>query len=50
MLKCWEVDVEKRLCFKEILLELSEEMIEDYVIESLDGQLPNGKSIDMMIY
>ena len=50
MLKCWEADVEKRLCFKEILLELSEEIIEDYVIDSLDCQLPSGKPFNKTIY
>ena len=50
MLKCWEADVEKRPCFKAILLDLSEEIIEDYVIESLDCQLPSGKPINMIIY
>ena len=49
MLKCWEADVEKRLCFKEILFELSEEIIEDYVIDSLDYQLPSGKPIYKII-
>ena len=26
MLKCWEADVENRLCFKEIVSELTEEI------------------------
>ena len=26
MLKCWEVDVESRLCFKEIVSELTKEV------------------------
>ena len=26
MLKCWEADVENRLCFKEIVCELTEEI------------------------
>ena len=50
MLKCWEADVKKRPCFKEILLELSEEKIESRVTESLDSQLPSGKPINMIIY
>ena len=36
MLKCWEVDVESRVCFGEIVTELSEEVSKGYVIESLD--------------
>ena len=36
MLKCWEADVESRVCFGEIVTELSEEVSKGYVIESLD--------------
>ena len=36
MLKCWETDVETRICFGEIVTELIEEVSKGYVIESLD--------------
>jgi len=36
MLKCWEADVEERICFNEIVLELIEEVGKGYVIDSLD--------------
>jgi len=36
MLKCWEADVESRICFKEIVTELNEEVSKGYVIEYLD--------------
>ena len=37
MLKCWEADVESRICFGEIVTELEEEVSKGYVIESLDN-------------
>lgn len=37
MLKCWEVDVESRICFEEIVTQLNEEVSKGYVIESLDN-------------
>ena len=36
MLKCWEADVEKRICFNEIVSELIEEVGKGYVIDNLD--------------
>ena len=36
MLRCWEEDVERRLCFDEIVLELNEEVGKGYVIDNLD--------------
>jgi len=36
MLKCWEADIEKRICFNEIVSELIEEVGKGYVIDSLD--------------
>jgi len=36
MLRCWEASVESRICFKEIVVELNEEVSKGYVIESLD--------------
>ena len=36
MLKCWRTDAESRISFGEIVTELSEELSEGYVIESLD--------------
>ena len=36
MLRCWEADVESRICFEEIVAELSEEVGKGYVIETLD--------------
>ena len=36
MLKCWEVDVDSRFCFEEIVIELNEEVSKGYVIETLD--------------
>jgi len=37
MLKCWEVDAKKRLCFQEIVIELSELLASDdgYVIDDV---------------
>ena len=34
MLKCWEADVKSRVCFKEIVAELTKEASEVYAIES----------------
>ena len=36
MLKCWEADVEKRPCFDEIEMELSDELSKGYVNDTLD--------------
>ena len=36
MLNCWETDVEKRACFEDIVMELSEEVSKGYVIEMLN--------------
>ena len=36
MLKCWEADVDSRICFEEIVMELNEEVNKGYVIETLD--------------
>ena len=36
MLKCWKADVESRICFEEIVVELNEEVSKGYVIETLD--------------
>ena len=36
MLKCWDIDFEKRPCFKDIVVELSEEVGKGYVIEFLN--------------
>ena len=34
MLKCWEADVKSRVCFEEIVTELTKEASEVYAIES----------------
>ena len=34
MLKCWEADVDSRICFKEIIAELIREANETYATES----------------
>ena len=36
MLKCWEEDVKRRICFEEIVSELIEEVGKGYVIDNLD--------------
>ena len=36
MMKCWETDVDSRICFGEIVTKLSEEVSKGYVIENLD--------------
>ena len=36
MLKCWEQNVDQRICFDEIASELAEEVEKGYVIENLD--------------
>ena len=34
MLKCWEADVDGRICFKEIVMELTREVSDSYATES----------------
>ena len=36
MLKCWEADVDNRICFKEIVAELTKEASEVYATENCD--------------
>ena len=36
MLKCWETDVDNRICFKEIVAELTKEASEVYATENSD--------------
>ena len=33
MLKCWEVDIDSRICFKEIVAELTREASETHMTE-----------------
>jgi len=35
MLNCWEANIERRICFDDIVSELIEEVGKGYVIESL---------------
>jgi len=36
MLNCWEANIERRICFNDIISKLVEEVGKGYVIESLD--------------